>query len=107
MAASSLSLWQAPLGNRSYWGTKSKQPNLSLGPGPGGAGAAAVLSSVQASEGVPGAGASGQNWALRGSLVSSLLGADWSQRKGQMETFSIGFSATQLGVESNQNKSFL
>lgn len=68
---------------------------------------AAVLSSVRGSEGVPGAGASGQNWALCGSLVSALLAADWSQRKGQMETFSVGVSATQLGVESNQNKSFL
>lgn len=68
---------------------------------------AAVLTVCGALRGCRGQEPQGRTGHLCGSLVSSLLGADWSQGKGQTETCSVGVSATQPGVESNQNKSFL
>lgn len=104
----SFSLWQGALGNRSYGETKSKQPSLSPGTRPRELVPAAVL---RQSVGLwVGAGSRGHREELGVTRVTGVLiagGRPRSEKRAKGNVLHVCVSATQLGVESNQNSSFL
>ena len=108
--AASLPLpWQGALRNSSYWETKSKQPDFSLGPRTAGAWCQQPGSDrLRGLRQMQRAGSHGADVGIAG--VAGVLSARgrWSLgKRANRNAFSVRFSAMQLRAESTQNSSLL